>query len=465
MQSSFLSKKTSLPGRVEMRSLREKSNSRNLVQLSMRKFCEIKSRIGSPSTQIGRTSGSPRVIVSKVVMTEPSQPSTVRRGTLALLRSKCSDQLIEFFGKAAKPRAFSNRMSIFGHTGNWPNKHHFEHSRMENNTSSSFRPIGVESGELSRTLLGLSERDMSSGHFLTTNFNEYFAGRRPHRVATLPDSPRKILPLSLSKSRGKAIENSPDNISSFLKAQSHINGAIVASQFSQDTKGSKNQLSSKNLISNFVCELEPEPGSPSLDSSESDESLHKLLSATEQKSTTKLNNRIQESRKLKLKELLVAKFKNQSSKNLSLHPKTLNNLKSQIRDESFELPIPPNKLVDLCKKIKDQRRIVSCFTVTHFEVCPLISIRKFPRSIFFHKDISSDSSENYRSYWMDCIDVLLSSQNILLEDPGYYAALLMKVNLDCFPKVQADFNDDGRLEGCCSFMNRLNADLDYAHLY
>lgn len=431
----------------------------------MRKFCEIKSRIGSPSTQIGRASGSPRVIVSNVVMTEPSQPLTVRRGTLALLRSKCSDQLIEFFGKAAKPRAFSNRMSIFEPTGHSTHKHHLKHSKLEKNTSSSFRPIGVESGELSQTLLGFSERDTSSGNFLNTNFNEFFAGRRPHRVATLPDNPRKIQPLSLSKSRGKAIENSPDNISSLFQAQSHINDAIVASQFSQDTKGSKNKLSSKNLIANFVCELEPEPASPSLDSSRSNESLHKLLSSTEQKSTTKLDNRIQESRKVKLKELLVAKFKNQSSKNLSLRPKALDHREPKIRDESFELPIPPNKLLDLCKTIKEQRRFFSCLTVNHFEVCPLISLRNFPRSIFFHKDISSDSTEGYRSYWMDCIDVLLSSQNILQEDPGYYAALLMKLNLDCFPKVQIDSKDDGRLENCCAFMNRLTADLDFAHLF
>lgn len=96
-------------------------------------------------------------------------------------------------------------------------------------------------------------------------------------------------------------------------------------------------------------------------------------------------------------------------------------------------------------------------------LCPLIEKKKLPRPLFDHYAISSNSIRKYRSYWMDCVEILLSSENLFEEDAGYHSALLIKISAERLPPFPAPEYPKDTVQLLQGVLARIDADFNLAH--
>ena len=96
-------------------------------------------------------------------------------------------------------------------------------------------------------------------------------------------------------------------------------------------------------------------------------------------------------------------------------------------------------------------------------LCPLIEKKKLPRPLFDHYAISSNSIRKYRSYWMDCVEILLSSENLFEEDAGYHSALLIRISAERLPPFPAPEYPKDTVQLLQGVLARIDADFSLAH--
>ena len=97
------------------------------------------------------------------------------------------------------------------------------------------------------------------------------------------------------------------------------------------------------------------------------------------------------------------------------------------------------------------------------EDCPLVNFRAFPRALMNHSEISSYINNQYQSYWMDCIDKLLLSQNVYEEEVGYNTILKNRMGISAFPQLCSDAHYDACYTDFLYFMSQVYTDLECAH--
>lgn len=96
--------------------------------------------------------------------------------------------------------------------------------------------------------------------------------------------------------------------------------------------------------------------------------------------------------------------------------------------------------------------------------CPLIALKRVPRPLFDHFEISSGFKKVYRSYWMDCIERVLFLQEGLGKDIGYYLALSSKIGLKDFPLPESKLHSDPKYSSFLVMLGKVAVDLDYSHI-
>lgn len=96
--------------------------------------------------------------------------------------------------------------------------------------------------------------------------------------------------------------------------------------------------------------------------------------------------------------------------------------------------------------------------------CPLISLKKIPRPLFDHFEISSGFKKVYRSYWMDCIERIISLPEGFGKDLGYFLALSSKIGLKEFPVPESNLHLDPNYSNFLVMLGKVSIDLDYSHI-
>lgn len=97
------------------------------------------------------------------------------------------------------------------------------------------------------------------------------------------------------------------------------------------------------------------------------------------------------------------------------------------------------------------------------EDCPLVNFRAFPRALMNHSEISNFINNEYHSYWMDCIEKLLFSQNVYEEEVGYNTVLKNRMGISAFPQLCSDAHYDACYTDFLYFMSQVYTDLECAH--